>query len=61
MNVLIRRELRAKVNKLARTKFKSHPAPRKAISEEMKKELTDAGVPFEDHFIFVTNALHLED
>lgn len=51
----MRTRLKMLIEYLAKHKYKDSIAPRKAIASELKKELLEAGIPLEDHFLAVLN------
>jgi hypothetical protein len=56
MSILSRDELRVIIKYLShQPKYKASIAPRSSIAYDLQQELTAAGIPKEDHSLFVGN------
>ena len=52
---MTRKQIKAKVDRLARTRFRESIAPRSDIARAMESDLLKAGIPLEDHVLAVMN------
>ncbi len=52
------KRLKRRIRYLFSTKYKTSIAPRKAIAEALKTELTNAGIVADDHLLFVMNTVN---